>query len=335
MRKLFPGHYSPTEKEFEKIWQEGLIIFDTNVLLDLYRYSENTVKSLVEVMDSLEDRIWIPFQVSKEYHKNLNTVISDQVRKYESSIKTLTEFKKQIDEKRSHPFLSEALTTEIEDFCSKFDKELEDKKVTVKQLIISNPTKEKLADLLEGKIGDELSREELEKIYLEGEKRYKDQIPPGFGDVKKPTPDRYGDLIFWKEILKKNSEINYPILLVTGDKKDDWYLKELGLTIGPRPELVEEIKKSKDNLFYIYPTDKFLTYSKQYLQTKVDDETIKEVGEFILDNYKSVQSSEIESESFYEIDEEIDECEECDNEILEDSIDEISDSLEIEEGETN
>lgn len=335
MRKLFPGHYSPTEEEFEKIWQEGLIIFDTNVLLDLYRYSENTVKSLVEVMDSLEDRIWIPFQVSKEYHKNLNTVISDQVRKYESSIKTLTEFKKQIDEKRSHPFLSEALTTEIEDFCSKFDKELEDKKATVKQLIISNPIKEKLADLLDGKIGNELSREELEKIYSEGEKRYKEQIPPGFGDIKKPIPDRYGDLIFWKEILKKNSEINSPILLITGDKKDDWYLKELGLTIGPRPELVEEIKKNKDNLFYIYPTDKFLTYSKKYLQTKVDDETIKEVGEFILDNYKSVQSSELESESFYEIVEEIDECEECDNEILEDSIDGTGDSLEIEEGESN
>ena len=69
MRKLFPGYYSPSQEEFEKIWQEGLIIFYTNVLLDLYRYSENTVKSLVEVMDSLEKRIWIPFQVSKEYHK--------------------------------------------------------------------------------------------------------------------------------------------------------------------------------------------------------------------------------------------------------------------------
>lgn len=335
MRKLFPGYYAPSQEEFEKIWQKGLIIFDTNVLLDLYRYSENTVKSLLEVMDLLEKRIWIPFQVSKEYHKNLNSVISDQVRKYESSIKTLTEFKKQIDEKRSHPFLSEALTNEIKDFCGKFDKELENKKETVKQLIISNPTKEKLANLFEGKIGTEFSKEELEKIYSEGEKRYKEQIPPGFGDVKKPIPDRYGDLIFWKEILKKNSEIDCPILLITGDKKDDWYLKELGLTIGPRPELIEEIKKNNDNLFYIYPTDKFLKYSKEYLQTKVDDDTIKEVGEFILDNYQNKQSSELESESFCEIVEEIDESEEYDDEILENSEDEIEDSLEIEEGESH
>lgn len=334
MRKLFPGYYTPSKEEFEKIWQEGLIVFDTNVLLDLYRYSENTVKSLLEVMESLEDRIWIPFQVSKEYHKNLNTVISDQVRKYESSIKTLTDFKKQIDEKRSHPFLSEELTSEIEAFCGKFDKELEDKKVTVKQLIINNPIKEKLADLLEEKIGNQFSKEDLEKIYIEGEKRYKEQIPPGFGDIKKPIPDRYGDLIFWKEILKKNSETDKPILLITGDKKDDWYLKELGLTIGPRPELIEEFKKDKTNLFYIYPTDKFLKYSKEYLQTQVDEETIKEVGEFILENYKSIPINELNNESFYEKSIDIDECVECDNEILLDSQDEIDDSQEIEENES-
>lgn len=331
MRNLFPGYYTPSKEEFEKIWKDGIIIFDTNVLLDLYRYSEKTVKSLIEIMESLEGRIWIPFQVSKEYHKNLNTVISDQVRKYENSIKTLTDFKKQIDEKRSHPFLSDDLTTEIEQFCEKFDKELEDKKRIVKELIINNPIKEKLADLLADKIGNAFSKEDLEKIYSEGEKRYKELIPPGFGDLKKPIPDRYGDLIFWKEILKKNSEIDSPILLITGDKKDDWYLKELGLTIGPRPELISELKEHKENLFYIYPTDKFLKYSKEYLQTKVDEETIKEVGEIILDNYRNISINEAESESFFD---KTDEIEECNNEEATNSIEDMETSSEIEENES-
>lgn len=334
MRKLFPGHYTPSDEEFGKIWKDGLIIFDTNVLLDLYRYSENTVKALIEVMESLEDRIWIPFQVSKEYHKNLNSVISDQVRKYESSIKTLTDFKKQIDEKRSHPFLSEELTGEIEVFCAKFDKELEDKKVIVKQLIINNPIKEKLADLLDDKIGVSFSNDDLEKIYIEGEKRYKEQIPPGFGDIKKPVPDRYGDLIFWKEILKKNEEIDKPILLITGDKKDDWYLKELGLTIGPRPELIEELKNRKANSFYIYPTDKFLKYSKEYLQTEVDEATIKEVGEFILNNSKSNDLNDQKNESSAGDSAEIVECEECDNEIIVGNIEEIENSSNEDESES-
>jgi hypothetical protein len=299
MRKLFPGYYTPKKEEFAIMWKNGLFVFDTNVLLDLYRYSENTVNSLLEVMESVNERIWLPYQVSKEYHKNLNTVISDQVKKYESSIKTLIDFKKQIDEKRSHPFLSEELTTEIENFCEKLSKVLDIKMKTVKHLILNNPIKEKVADLTEGKIGSQFSQEDLDKIYADGEIRYKKKVPPGFGDLTKPIPDRYGDLIFWKEILRKNSEIDLPIILITGDKKEDWYLKELGLTIGPRPELIEEFKNVKDNLFYIYPTDTFLKYSKEYLEATIDDEAIREVGDYIKDNSKNILIiPDFENESF-------------------------------------
>ena len=296
MRKLFPGHYMPTEREFESLWKDGIFIFDTNVLLDLYRYSDNTVTSILDAVELIKDRIWIPYQVSKEYHKNLNNVISEQVRKYDSTIKTLTDFKKQIDEKRSHPFLNENLTKEIEVFCEKFDKELDTKKELVKKLILRNPIKEKIADLTEGKVGEKFTSEELLEIYQEGESRYKNQIPPGFSDKSKPSPEKFGDLIFWKEILKFNRVTNKPILLITGDKKEDWYLKELGLTIGPRPELVEEFKKIKDNLLYIYPTDKFLEYIKEYLKFDIDDETIKEVGEFVLENTE--HSEALKNEGF-------------------------------------
>lgn len=316
MRKLFPGYYTPSEQDFETIWQDSIIVFDTNVLLDLYRYSENTVKELLEVMKSVKDRLWIPFQVSKEYHLNLNSVISEQVNKYESSIKTLTDFKKQFDEKRSHPFLSESLTLEIDEFCKKFDLELDQKKEIVKKLIIKNPIKEDVADLLENKVGESFSNEELDEIYLEGEKRYNNQIPPGYKDRSKQSPEKYGDLIFWKEILRKNLNSEKPILLITGDKKEDWYLKELGLTIGPRPQLIEEFKSIKNNLFYIYPTDKFLKYSKEYLKTNVDDATIKEVGAFILDNSKNIIIDELETESY-------------DNKFTEDEIEEIKNEGEI------
>jgi hypothetical protein len=298
MRKLFPGYYSPSKDEFDIIWEKGIFIFDTNVLLDLYRFSEATVEALVSLMESIKDRIWLPFQVTKEYHSNLNTVISDQIRKYESTIKSLTEFKKQMDEKRNHPFLSDALTVEIESFCTKFDKELVRKKDIVKQLILKNPIKEKIADLIENNVGKRLTQEEVQKIIVEGEQRYKDRVPPGFGDIKKVSPGKYGDLILWKEILRKNSEIDIPILFVTGDNKDDWYFKEFGMTIGPRPELVDEFKAVKDNLFYMYPTDKFLEYSKDYLTLKIDEEAIKEIGNYILENSNRPVDGDIESESF-------------------------------------
>lgn len=300
MRDLFPGYYTPTDKQFTEMWDKGLFIFDTNVLLDLYRYSEETVNSLINVMETLKDRVWIPFQVSKEYHKNLNTIISGQVKRYEESVKTLIDFKKQIDEKRSHPFLAENLHKEINDFCSKFDNELVTKKGKVKELITNNPIKEKLADLLNNKIGTSFTDKEKEEIYSEGEKRYLQNIPPGYSDKKKPVPDRYGDLLVWKEILKKNSNIDIPIIFVTGDNKEDWFLTELGITIGPRPELIEEFKKVKNNLIYCYPTDKFLHYAKNYLKANINDKILQEVGEFISQAREKNETESISEESITE-----------------------------------
>lgn len=37
MKESFLGYYQPTEDEFNKLWSEGLVVLDTNVLLHLYR----------------------------------------------------------------------------------------------------------------------------------------------------------------------------------------------------------------------------------------------------------------------------------------------------------
>lgn len=300
MRKLFPGYYTPKQVEFEKMWNEGIFVLDTNVLLDLYRYSDETVKELFKVIDLIKDRIWIPYQVSKEYHKNLNTVISGQVKKYTDSIETLKQFKSQIDEKRNHPFLKDELQNEIAEFCSKINSELENRKKDIKNLILNNPIKEQLADLLDNRIGNCFTEQELITIYTEGEKRYLNSIPPGYKDKSKPVPDRYGDLVFWKEVLKKNAEITHPLILITGDTKEDWYYEELGLTIGPRPELIDEFNSIKPNLFYIYPTNHFLKYASQYLKTEIDNKSIVEIDEYIKQGRTIEASQSISAENITE-----------------------------------
>lgn len=294
MKDLFPGYYSPTEDEYQKLWRTGIFIFDTNFLLDLFRYSDLTSEYLITIIQTLSERIWIPYQVSKEYHKNLNTTISGQVRKYEDTLNTLTLFKKQIDEKRSHPFLSEQLHSEIGEFCKKVDHELKSKKDDVKKLLIDNPIKLKLADLLSGKIGTQLTAQELSKIYEEGETRYSNNTPPGYQDKKKPIPERYGDLIVWKEILKYHSQIQVPIVFVTNDKKEDWFSEEMGLTIGPRPELIDEFKKTRNDLISIYRTDQFINLTNKYLQTPINTAAVQEVTEILSERIDDSFESEYE-----------------------------------------
>lgn len=58
----------------------------------------------------------------------------------------------------------------------------------------------------------------------EGEKRYKNNTPPGFCDAKnKDGVQKYSDLIIWKEIIRFAENNKKNILFVTDDVKSDWW----------------------------------------------------------------------------------------------------------------
>ncbi len=63
MRNLLPGFYKRSEEELSKIWQEGIFVFDTNMLLNVYRYKQKTRARYIEILDLLKQRnqLWIPY----------------------------------------------------------------------------------------------------------------------------------------------------------------------------------------------------------------------------------------------------------------------------------
>lgn len=50
MRKGFEEFYQPSEKAFVELWQQADIVPDTNVLLNLYRYSTETRSELLDIL---------------------------------------------------------------------------------------------------------------------------------------------------------------------------------------------------------------------------------------------------------------------------------------------
>ena len=82
MRDLFPGFYDRTAEELSMLWREATFVFDTNMLLNVYRYQEETRKRYFEILDQLQDRIWAPHQAIYEYQNNRLEVISQQLKKY-------------------------------------------------------------------------------------------------------------------------------------------------------------------------------------------------------------------------------------------------------------
>ncbi len=227
MKKQFHGYYQPTSSEFKYLWDNCLFTLDSNVLLNLYRYTPNTRTEFIKILERVTERLWIPHQVALEYQRNRLNVISQQERAYSEVIEILNDSSKSIEAKlneyRRHPYIDiQSIIKETQKSFGSISKELEKEHNQHPDLLNSDDLRTKITDLFEGKVGSSYSPEKLSSIYIEGEKRYQANVPPGYMDAKeKKDNSKYGDLIFWFQIMDKAKEQKSPVILVCDDAKED------------------------------------------------------------------------------------------------------------------
>ena len=76
-----------------------------------------------------------------------------------------------------------------------------------------------------------------------------------------------------------------PIIFTTDDRKEDWWNKHKGKTIGPRPELIQEMISKTGMMIYLYQTDQFMSYAAKYLKLETSaTEAISEVSKIRADD---------------------------------------------------
>ena len=248
MRNTIKEFIEPSKSEKQEMWNRAIFVFDTNVLLNLYRYSAKTRKTLLEIFDFIKDRIWCPYQVAWEFMKDRNEVIIDTQNKYEEFSREIDKFMETVKQQlRVSPKDDEyeKLENMLNEWLENYQKH---------NLLIKEPSNdqllEKILELFDGKVGKGFSKEELEEIKSEGKRRYEQQIPPGYLDAKKQkgTEDNntYGDFIIWKEIIQYAKENKIDVLFITDDQKADWWNIVKGRTMGPRIELRKEFRKETE-----------------------------------------------------------------------------------------
>lgn len=285
MKSLFPSHFATEKSRITSLWAECIFVIDTNVLTGMYKYSDETRDALYKVIESLGDRLWIPYQVMLEYLDNRAKIVHDQSKIYTAAITKLSEFKAELEVATRHPFVTNDI---YNDFCLATEKVLEnlsERKKLHEDRITDDDIKLRLSELLNGKVGAKYSTEELDSLAIEGDIRYSQKIPPGFEDrdkhkgslLTKEINKRYGDLVFWKQILDKSKECALPVILVTGERKEDWWSICGGKTIGPLPELMDEFLEVTGKDFYIYSTHSFLELANQYLHQHTSHAAVKEI----------------------------------------------------------
>lgn len=54
MEDMFKGYSNYSNEEYAEIWKEGMIVLDTNILLNFYRYSKETRDELYNTLKKLK-----------------------------------------------------------------------------------------------------------------------------------------------------------------------------------------------------------------------------------------------------------------------------------------
>ncbi|NRA56474.1 MAG: DUF4935 domain-containing protein [Gammaproteobacteria bacterium] len=310
MKDNFKSFHNVSTEELKESWAEEktIFVFDTNVFLNLYGYAKQTRDDFFRLIKKLGDRVWIPHQVGLEYQRRRLEVIKNEkvvFNDIESNLQKIENVFKgdfeQLALKRRFPKLNES-TEKLE---KEINKSISNYKKSVSHWNNEQPcvrSHDEIRDLLNkyfnGNVGEKPNDQDwLDKLYAEGEQRYKNKIPPGFKDADKANRGedsfyhfdglyferQYGDLILWKQLLSKAASENIDnVIFVTDDSKEDWWYKINSngkKTIGPLAELQAEIyRESEIQKFHMYSTSSFMEDGKTNLSVVVNKSSIEDAG---------------------------------------------------------
>jgi hypothetical protein len=285
MKETFKWYFPPSNEQIKKIWKEGILTVDTNVLLDLYRYHQDTRQALLDSLNSFKGRAWISHQVADEFFRNRNNVILSSTSAFNDAERNLSEIKKTIEEPlkkiKSNRIIPDELAVKLDKSFSEAIKKSEEELLKIKNkypdYLNSDPILEKICNLFDSSIGPSFDKEALPEVLKEAKRRKENKIPPGFKDQNKEGEKPYGDYIVWRQVLNYVKETKKPLVFVTSEEKEDWWEKGSGKTVGPLYELLKEFYEETGQQFLLYKTARFLESSIEKSGKKANAAAVEEI----------------------------------------------------------
>ena len=278
--ELFKGYINYSEDEYNRIWESAVIVVDTNILLNFYRYSEDTKKEMFKILTNLKDRLWIPYQIAREYFKNKDNVMVSSYDEYTELSNNLKDlFDNSINKintrKNSQLKCKSEIVKILEESNTKVEELLLKEKEGKKPTFEGNKVESKIIELFNTSIGIDFSDEEYIDLKKEGKRRIENKIPPGYKDSQK---EENGDYYIFFSMIKKSKQIGKDFIFITDDVKEDWFNKVNGEKHGGRYELLNEFYNETGNLLMIYTSDGFVkAYNKNLAKQKPNAKFVDEL----------------------------------------------------------
>ena len=164
MKNVFSEYYEISEQTYKEIWDKALFVFDTNLLLNLYRYTTDTRDNILDVMKKVSDRIWIPYQVGWEYFNNRLKVIDEVSNGYDAIKKLISNYKNDFEKNlnnnfKHHPYIDRDVLKEhySNDIIKPINDILDEWKRHDPQYWENDAILQELTNLFDGKVGEDFS----------------------------------------------------------------------------------------------------------------------------------------------------------------------------------
>lgn len=263
MKKQFEHLLPLSEAEVDAIWNDGVLTVDTSVLLDLYRLHPESRDKLLEAIRSFGDRVWLSHQAGREFLTNRHEVlksIEDELRTAEKTVgDRSSDLLNALKACRPLPQAIEGeVKKRLDDLKAEVARQVEDVRRQRASEGAEDAVLAAVISIFDGRTADGPSPNDLEAAHKEAARRIEKQIPPGFRDAKKDDEKSHGDYLIWREVLNYAKTAGKPVVLVTSERKDDWWEIRAGKTIGPRVELLEEARRLAGQRVLVHHTDSFI-----------------------------------------------------------------------------
>lgn len=255
--------------------KEQLVVFDTNILLNLY---------FVEELDSLEiyfsrykDNIWTPNHIFEEFTRNRKKKISEIKNRVDKflNFETKEVTNRSLKEYKCMPtYIGDSITQKIDrylDGIEEYIKHIKPQLLGIRTKLgnFTYEGKDEYYKIIKDNIflnlGDAYTEDQLSNIKEIAQERFDNKIPPGYKDNNKGS-NEYGDYIIWSQIINKAKEEKKNIIFVTNDEKEDW--KENGEW---RPELIEEFYEETNQSISLMNLSQFIEYTTYDKFSNIND----------------------------------------------------------------
>ncbi|MEU6969649.1 PIN domain-containing protein [Kitasatospora aureofaciens] len=284
----FEGYRTPTQDDYRRVLNDGMVSIDTNLLLDLYRVNEKTRSDLLSVMDALDGRLWVSHQVLEEFWRNRESALSDPKKtrdavldemrdSVEAATKAIRTWANRVSlpQERKLELIGE-IDSAFENVKSQINTQTDSAIADFSRDTNRDAILIRLSQILAGRAGSPLPDPDYAAALEEAARRVQAKEPPGYRDRKKGE-NAAGDYLVWEQLLREAKARNCDVVFVTSDVKEDWWRFVEGEARGPRLELIEEFRSRTGRQILFLRLTGLLAQAESLLNVSVDPTSVDEI----------------------------------------------------------